>query len=71
MNITKDAKFWVVTIPTKDSTFNDIWFESDLHKLRLQFLGGLTAETIHGIFDDKETAKRIATNLLKFRNSIQ
>ena len=68
MNITSETKFWVVTIPTQDSTLGDILFECDLKGLRLQFLGGLFDSQIHGIYDEK-TANRIAKNLLNYINS--
>ena len=60
-------KFWIVTIPTPRSTLGDICHESDLHGLRLQFLGGLTAQMIYGIYLDETTARHTANRLLAER----
>lgn len=43
----------------------DICFQSDVHGLRLQFLGGLKSENIHGIYTDEAEAKQEAEKLLK------
>ena len=65
MKLTKHTKFWVVTMPTKNSTLADILFESDLTGLALQFCGGLVIADINAIYDNEITATRNAKHLLK------
>lgn len=64
MTITKETKFWVVTIPTKESTLQDICFECDLKGLALQFKGGLSPDDIIGMYPSKENARYVANNEL-------
>ena len=61
----KIEKFWIVTKPTAVSTMQDICFQSDIHGLQLQFLGGLKSENIHGIYTKEAEAKQEAEKLLQ------
>ena len=63
MNIV-DKKFWIVTKPTAKSTIKDMLFEADLKDLSLQFLGGLNAKDIVGLFTEKHEAADFAVSLL-------
>lgn len=49
--------FWVVTNPSKDSTYNDIVFESNFKGMMLQVGGGLRERDIAGIYKNERTAK--------------
>jgi len=59
------GKFWVVTIPSEHSTLADIFFESDIFSMHLQFLGGLKVDEIDGIYKSKPKALKHAKNLMK------
>jgi len=56
--------FWVVTYPGRLSTIEDICFRTDLAGLRRQFLGGLTAEEINGLYLTEDEARKVAESLL-------
>lgn len=64
LSIEQSTKFWVVTKPTNVSTLGDIIFECDIKGLGNQFRGGLNSDDIVGWYD-KETATRIATDLMR------
>jgi hypothetical protein len=61
------GKFWVVTLPDKNSVLVDICFETDMPGLRNQFYGGLTAQQIYDIYFDEYTATAQANRLLQKR----
>ena len=61
----KLEKFWVVVKPTHNSIYEDICFEVDVPGFCRQFLGGLTAEEVYGIYTDEAPARRDANKLLK------
>jgi len=56
--------FYVVTYPTKQSTLADICFDTDKTGLMRQFLGGLSADSIEGIYTDQKEAEWKATSLI-------
>jgi len=60
--------FWIVTKPSNVSTFGDICFRSNIRDLQKQFLGGLLAEDIHGVYTHKGEAITEASHLLGARN---
>jgi hypothetical protein len=59
------GKFFVVTKPSKDSTKEDIMFESDVFHFANQIRGGLKFEDVLGIYKQKSDANRRATEVLK------
>jgi hypothetical protein len=59
------GKFFVVTKPFKDSTKEDIMFESDVFHFANQIRGGLEFEEVLGIYKQKSDANRRATEVLK------
>jgi len=61
----KIDKIWVVIKPTKHSTMRDILFHADMSRLRLQFLGGLTAREIVGVWTTRREAEKVAKSLLQ------
>lgn len=65
VGIDQVGEFWVVLIPTEDSILEDILFEANIFDMHLQFLGGLKASDIMGIYKNKAKAKKVAENLLK------
>jgi hypothetical protein len=66
MRIDPDDTFWVVTDPTPESELVDILFECTLHRLELQFLGGLRTDRDHPtIFTDYNEARAEAALRLR------
>jgi hypothetical protein len=63
------GKFFVVTKPSKDSTKDDVLFQSDIFYFANQIKGGLNTEDVVGIYKNKSDANRIATELLKARDT--
>lgn len=63
------GKFFVVEKPSKDSTKDDILFQSDIFYFANQIKGGLNTEDVVGIYKNKSDANRIATELLKARDT--
>ena len=63
------GKFFVVEKPSKDSTKDDILFQSDIFYFTNQIKGGLNTEDVVGIYKNKSDANRIATELLKARDT--
>ena len=63
------GKFFVVEKPSKDSTKDDILFQSDIFYFANQIKGGLNTEDVIGIYKNKSDANRIATELLKARDT--
>lgn len=63
------GKFFVVEKPSKDSTKDDILFQSDIFYFANQIKGGLHPEDVVGIYKNKSDANRIATELLKARDT--
>ena len=61
----KVTHFWVVTKATKYSTLADILFMSTIQKMRNQFVGGLTAKEIIGIYQFKHEALKVANKELR------
>ena len=60
------GKFFVVTKPkNKDTTIDDIVFESDLFYFANQIRGGLNFEDIIGLYKQKSDARRAGTEALK------
>ena len=61
-------KFWVVIDPRKqvydDPELEDILFSADMHRMELQFRGGLNADDIYGLYTSESQAKRAAEKLL-------
>jgi hypothetical protein len=49
--------FWVVINPTKDSTYNDIVFKSNLKGMMLQVGGGMRERDIASIYKNEQSAK--------------
>src|SRR5262245_1000367 len=64
MRLDTDDPIWVVTDPTPRSELADICYQSSLAKLRLQFLGGLTAEERPTLHTDQAEAERDARSRL-------
>lgn len=64
----KIEKLWIVTYPTPISELADIMFETDLDGLSLQFLGGLRAQDIAGMFTTQGEAEKEAKALLGLRH---
>lgn len=56
-----DIEFWVVTRPTEDSTLIDILFKSSVREMQNQYLGGLKAEEILGVFPNSQSAMAVQT----------
>jgi len=56
--------FWVVTNPSKDSTLNDIVFESNVKGMMLQVGGGLRERDIASIYKNERSAKLKGHKLL-------
>jgi len=63
------GKFFVVEKPSKDSTKDDILFQSDIFYFANQIKGGLKPENVVGLYKNKSDANRIATELLKARDT--
>lgn len=63
------GKFFVVTSPNKDSTKEDILFESDVFHFSNQVKGGLSLDNVMGLYKNKSDANRIATEALKERDT--
>jgi len=63
------GKFFVVEKPSKDSTKDDILFQSDIFYFANQIKGGLNTENVVGLYKNKSDANRIATELLKARDT--
>jgi len=63
------GKFFVVEKPSKDSTKDDILFQSDIFYFVNQIKGGLKSENVVGLYKNKSDANRIATELLKARDT--
>lgn len=60
------GKFFVVTKPkNKDTTIDDIVFESDVFYFANQIRGGLNFEDIIGLYKQKSDARRVGTEALK------
>lgn len=60
------GKFFVVTKPkNKDTTIDDIVFESDVFYFANQIRGGLDFENIIGLYKQKSDARRAGTEALK------
>jgi hypothetical protein len=60
------GKFFVVTKPkNKDTTIDDIVFESDVFYFANQIRGGLDFEDIIGLYKQKSDARRAGTEALK------
>jgi hypothetical protein len=60
------GKFFVVTKPkNKDTTIDDIVFESDVFYFANQIRGGLNFENIIGLYKQKSDARRTGTEALK------
>ena len=60
------GKFFVVTKPkNKDTTIDDIVFESDVFYFANQIRGGLNFENIIGLYKQKSDARRAGTEALK------
>ena len=56
----KINSFWVVTKNYEHSTLADILFKDDWAGMRLQFLGGLKAKEIVGVYMFKHEALKAA-----------
>jgi hypothetical protein len=62
----KISRLWVVTKPNKNSTLEDICFQTDLTEgLCNQYKGGLDPKDIVGFWDDESQAKEKARFLLQ------
>jgi hypothetical protein len=60
----KINKLYIVTHPRPYSTMGDIFFETDVKGLELQFLGGLKATEIYGVYVDKDEANVAAAKVM-------
>ena len=63
------GKFFVVTSPYKDSTKEDILFDSDIFHFANQVKEGLKLHDVIGLYKNKSDANRIATEALKERDT--
>jgi len=63
------GKFFVVTSPYKDSTKEDILFDSDVFHFANQVKEGLSLHDVIGLYKNKSDANRIATEALKERDT--
>jgi len=61
------GKFWVVTKPTEFSEIGDIFYESNIADIALQFKGGLNLSDIMLITKSKSKAEKLAKELLDKR----
>lgn len=62
----KISRLWIVTKPTKNSTLDDICFQTDLKEgLCRQYKGGLDPKDIVGFWDDESQAKNEAEYLIR------
>ena len=57
----------MVTMPTRHAKAEDICFETDWQGLENQFRGGLKAEDIRAVYDNKDEAKEHAEKLIRWR----
>jgi len=60
--------FWVVTQPTKNSEFEDIFFRSSIPNLLLNFKGGLKIDEIVLITKSETKARTKANELLPIKD---
>lgn len=60
---------YVVTKPGPKSVIEDVCFECDIHRLHLQYAGGMDPAEVVAFFDDPHEAHELATELLKKRDS--
>ena len=58
------GKFYIVTFPSDGSELYDIFFEADMQRMQLQFLGGLLPHQISGIYKSRAKAKKHAEKLI-------
>lgn len=58
------GKFYVVMMPTEESTLEDIMFEDTLFSFATRVVGGLDVDQIHGVYKQAFKAKVEARNLL-------
>ena len=66
MRIGPDTRFWIVTDPSSHSTeIEDIFFETTIRGLELQFRGGLTCERHPTLFTERGEAEEDARHRLK------
>ena len=63
------GKFFVVSKPGTKSTKEEIMFEADPFSLAERIKNGLTYENIMGMYKNKSDASRIATEVLKARDT--
>ena len=63
------GKFFVVTSPYKDSTKEDILFDSDVFHFSNKVKEGLPLHNVMGLYKNKSDANRIATEALKERDT--
>lgn len=57
------GKFWMLTVPNKNSTLDDCLIELDLFDFILQLRGGLDPEDIVGFYKEKEKPTEIFKDL--------
>lgn len=63
------GKFFVVTSPYKDSTKEDILFDSDIFHFANKVKEGLLLHNVMGLYKNKSDANRVATEALKERDT--
>lgn len=62
--------FWVVIVPTPDSTVEDICFKSSPREIGYHFLGGMKPEEVVGFYDNERTAKNLAAMLIEHPETV-
>ena len=65
----KIKQMWLVTKPTKLSEMQDIFCKITVEGLRAQFLGGLQADEVYGLYTTEKEAREIAEWLLHLRDA--
>lgn len=63
--------FWVVTIPNKNSTIEDIVFVTNSQGLVRQVKGGLTENEMYGIYTEEYGAIRKGRELLELHKKVR
>lgn len=66
----KIEKFYVVLIPTKDSTIDDIFYDTDIKSLGYQFIGGLNPSQVAGVYTSEKEARAFAKDFLAKRDRL-
>ena len=61
----KIKTMWIVTKPKDTGEIIDILFECDIHRLQLQFKGGLEAKEIDSMYTDYKLAAARAIKLME------